>query len=630
MAGKIQPEQLMRVERPVRYTGNEYGQVIKDADAVKVRVALAFPDVYEVGMSYLGYKILYHLLNKEDDIWAERTYAPWPDMEKEMRQLGAPLVALESKSPLASFDLLGFTLQYELSYTNIINMLDLGGVTLLAKDRGLAEPIVIGGGPCVFNPEPLADFFDVFLIGEGEDLLVEAARVVGNWKAAGKPGGRHGVLLELAKLDGLYVPAFYEVSYGADGRFEAIAPKQETARLPITKRVVADLNAVDYPTAPIVPFGEIVHDRMMLEVFRGCTRGCRFCHAGVITRPVRERKPELLKELARKLADSTGYNEISLFSLSTADYSCLAPLITDLIDEYKNDRISVSLPSLRLDSFSIDLAKQVQAVRKSGLTFAPEAGTQRMRNVINKGVTEKNLDDAVEAAFKAGWSQVKLYFMIGLPTETDEDIHGIADMAYRVVDKYREVMGRRGAKVTVSVSSFVPKPHTPFQWMPQNSMEEIARKQAILRQRLRSRDVTLQYHDATTSRLEGVFARGDRRLGAVLLAAWEAGAKFDGWSEYFDYDRWARVFAEQGVDMDFYAGRERGQAEPFAWEHLDTGVSRAFLWHEYEKAQRGELTADCRHGDCTGCGVCPKLGVKVIDWSEKHAADQAKNVPVQG
>lgn len=630
MAGNIQPEQLMRVERPVRYTGNEYGQIIKTAEAVNVRVALAFPDVYEVGMSYLGYKILYHLLNQADNIWAERTYAPWPDMEKEMRACGAPLVTLESKTALAAFDLLGFTLQYELSYTNIINMLDLGGVSLLAKDRRAEEPIVIGGGPCVFNPEPLADFFDVFLIGEGEALLVEAAQVVGKWKAAGRPGGRAGVLLALAELDGLYVPSLYEVRYCADGQFEAIVSKHEAARLPITKRVVADLNEIDYPTAPIVPFGEIVHDRMLLEVFRGCTRGCRFCHAGIIYRPVRERKPALLKELARKLADSTGYNEISLFSLSTADYSCLAPLIAELTDEYKNDRISVSLPSLRLDSFSIDLAKQVQAVRKSGLTFAPEAGTQRMRDVINKGVTEQNLDDAVEAAFKAGWSQVKLYFMIGLPTETDEDIHGIADMAYRVVDKYREVKGRRGAKVTVSVSSFVPKPHTPFQWMAQNSSEEIARKQAILRQRLKSRDVSLQYHDATTSRLEGVFARGDRRLGPVLLAAWKAGAKFDGWSEHFDYDRWVRVFEAQGVDMAGYVGRDRGQDEPFAWEHLDTGVNRTFLWREYEKAQRGELTADCRHSDCTGCGVCPKLGVNVIDWSEKHAADPAENVPVQG
>ena len=621
MTGTIQPEQLMRVERPVRYTGNEYGQIVKNLETVDVRVALAFPDVYEVGMSYLGYKILYHILNKEPGIWAERTYAPWPDMEAEMRKSGAELVTLESKTPLRSFDVLGFTLQYELSYTNILNMIDLGGVTLLAKDRSAEEPIVIGGGPCVFNPEPLADFFDVFLLGEGEEALIEAVNVIGNWKKAGRPEGREGVLKALAQVDGLYVPSFYAVNYSENGQVLSVVAQKREARMPVTKRVVRDLNTIDYPTAPIVPFGEIVHDRMMLEVFRGCTRGCRFCHAGIVYRPVRERNPALLKRLARELADSTGYNEISLFSLSTADYSCLAPLINDLMKEYKNDRISVSLPSLRLDSFSIDLAKQVQAVRKSGLTFAPEAGTQRMRNVINKGVTEQNLDDAVEAAFKAGWSQVKLYFMIGLPTETDEDIKGIANLAYRVLDKYRSVTGRRGAKITVSVSSFVPKPHTPFQWMAQNTTDEIARKQAILRQMLKNRDITFQYHDSSTSRLEGVFARGDRRLGKVLLAAWRAGAKFDGWSEYFDYARWLQIFAEQGVDLDFYAARERDKDEVFAWDHLDTGVNRRFLWNEYEKAQREELTADCRHHGCTGCGVCSKLGVNVIDWSEQHAAD---------
>ncbi len=610
---------LSSVQKPARYTGGEFASIIKSAEETEVTIALAFPDVYEVGMSYLGFKILYHLLNKEQGVQAERVYAPWIDMEAKMRERNIPLRTLETEKTLAECDIVGFTLQYELSYTNILNMLDLGGVPLVAAERGEADPFVIVGGPCVYNPEPLADFFDFAIIGEGEEIMVELMDCYKAWKKAGKPGGRQGFLAEVVKLNGIYVPSFYETIYNEDNTVQAVKVLHDGAPAAVEKRVVKDMNSIDFPTAPIVPFGEIVHDRIMLEVFRGCSRGCRFCHAGMVYRPVRERKPEVLQELARKLVDNTGYNEMSLVSLSSADYSCLAPLVHDLIAEFKDERVSVSLPSLRIDSFSVDIAKEVQAVRKSGLTFAPEAGSQKMRDVINKGVTEDDLMNAVEAAFKSGWSSVKLYFMIGLPFETDEDILAIADLAKKVQYKYFEVTGKRGAKVTVSASSFVPKPYTAFQWFAQNDIETLRRKQFLLKDALKVKNITFQYHDAKTSVVEAIFARGDRRLGEVLLNAWKNGARFDGWTDCFSYDRWVEAMNEAGLDIEFYAARERGENEVFPWEHVQPAVSRKFLWREWEKAQAQQLTHDCRRSTCTGCGVCQKLGVEIIDWKRGEA-----------
>lgn len=610
---------LSSVQKPARYTGGEFGSIIKTPEETEVTIALAFPDVYEVGMSYLGFKILYHLLNKEQGVAAERVYAPWIDMEAKMRERNILLRTLETNKALSECDFVGFTLQYELSYTNILNMLDLGGVPLLSVERGEEDPFVIVGGPCVYNPEPLADFFDFAIIGEGEEIMVELMDCYKAWKKAGKPGGRQGFLQEAVKLQGIYVPSFYQTEYNEDGTVAAVRPLTDNIPAAVQKRVVKDLNTIDFPTAPIVPFGEIVHDRIMLEVFRGCSRGCRFCHAGMVYRPVRERKPEVLKELARKLVDNTGYNEISLVSLSTADYSCLAPLIHDLIREFKKDKVSVSLPSLRIDSFSVDIAKEVQAVRKSGLTFAPEAGSQKMRDIINKGVTEDDLMNAVGAAFASGWSSVKLYFMIGLPGETDEDVLAIADLAKKVQYKYYEVTGKRGAKVTVSTSSFVPKPYTAFQWFGQNDLETLRRKQFLLKDALKVKNITFQYHDAKTGIIEAVFARGDRRVGKALLAAWQKGARFDGWSDCFSFERWQEAMTEAGLDIDFYAARERGMDEVFPWEHIQSAVDRRFLRREWEKAQAQQLTHDCRRGSCTGCGVCQKLGVDIIDWGRGEA-----------
>ncbi|MDD4320508.1 MAG: TIGR03960 family B12-binding radical SAM protein [Acidaminococcaceae bacterium] len=621
MRKKISLDILSTVEKPARYTGMEFGSIIKTQEETEVAIALAFPDIYEVGMSYLGFKILYHILNLQAGVAAERTYAPWVDMEAKMREHALPLTSLETMKPLQEFDFVGFTLQYELSYSNILNMLDLGGITMLAAERGEEDPFIIAGGPCVFNPEPLADFIDFFIVGEGEEVMVEVMNLYKEWKKAGKPDGRSEFLRQVVKISGIYVPSFYEVEYLSAankdvpmGCIKEVKPLNEIAPAIVQKRIVKDLNTIDFPTKPIVPYGEIVHDRIMLEIFRGCSRGCRFCHAGMVYRPVRERKPEVLKELARRSIDNTGYNEISLVSLSTADYSCLEPLIHDLIGEFKDDKVSVSLPSLRIDSFSVGLAKEVQAVRKSGLTFAPEAGSQRMRDVINKGVTEEDLMSAVGAAFANGWSHVKLYFMIGLPGETDEDILAIANLAKAVQGKYKEVTGKGGAKVTVSVSSFVPKPYTPFQWVGQNSLAEINRKQMLLKDALKIKNVTYQYHDSVTSVIEGVFARGDRRLGKALYLAWQRGAKFDGWSEHFSYENWLKAISDAGLDKDFYATRERAQGEVFPWEHIQPGISRAFLWNEYQKSKSGELTGDCRNGDCVGCGACPTLEAKIIDW----------------
>lgn len=608
---------LSQVTKPARYTGHEWNSSQKTDSQSTVTVALAFPDVYEVGLSNLGFKILYHILNSRPNVSAERAYAPWVDMEQELRKNQLPLCTLESGRPLIKFDLVGFSLQYELSYSNLLNMLDLAGIPLLTSERQECHPLIIAGGPCAFNAEPLADFVDFFVLGEAEESIVEVSDKIAVWKKDGKPGGRAGILGELATISGVYVPAFYDVSYQTDGTIAAVTPNCLAASAVITKRLVKDLDQAEYPVKPVVPYLDIIHDRIMLELFRGCTRGCRFCQAGMIYRPVRERRPETLLKLARELIDNTGYSEISLTSLSSADYSCLSGLVRQMIDAFQNEGVSVSLPSLRIDSFSIQLAQEVQKVRKSGLTFAPEAGTQRLRDVINKGVTEEDLKNAVSAAFRAGWSSVKLYFMIGLPTETDEDIAGIADLAHKVLYWYKEIKGRRGATVTVSVSSFVPKPHTAFQWYAQDAMDVTERKQQLLRSLMRDRSISFNWHDAKVSALEGVFARGDRRLGQVLLAAWRLGAKFDGWSEHFCYETWQQAFRQTGIDSEFYNRRQRDMTEGLPWDHFSTGVVKAYLVKEYGRAVSGEATGDCRHQECGACGVCQGLGVDIVDWGKK-------------
>ena len=618
---------LQAVLKPARYTGGEWNAVRKDWDTVRCKFALALPDVYEVGMSNLGLAILYEILNRRADIAAERVYAPWVDMEEQMREKGLPLFSLESRRPIATFDFFGFSLQYEMIYSNVLNMLDLAGIPLYAKERGDDMPFVIGGGPCVYNVEPIADFFDFFVIGEGEEVVLEIADAFIAWDAAGRMGGRAGFLTRLLAVDGIYVPAFYEPIYDAAGNFRALRPLHPDARPVIYKRVVRDMNAVVTAEHPIVPYMDIVHNRMMMELFRGCSRGCRFCQAGIAYRPARERTEENLRRMAHGMVEATGYDEMSLTSLSSADYSCLGRLVDDLMEDYAGDKLSFSLPSLRIDSFSIDLAHRMQQVRKSGLTFAPEAGTQRLRDVINKGVTEENLLTACGAAFRHGWKQVKLYFMMGLPTETDEDIIGIAQLAKKVVDLYTEIRGRRGCKVTVSVSCFVPKPYTPFQWFGQLPIEEFQRRQRLLKEHITDRSITFHYHDARLSVIEGVFARGDRRLAPALYEAWKNGAKFDGWSDLFDDSRYFAAFETCGIDWEYYSRRTRMIGEPLPWAHTSPGVLERFLKSEWQKALAASLTEDCRRTHCTGCGICPTLGVDVIDYAGVEAARVQEAVP---
>lgn len=611
---KLEQEMLQAVEKPARYTGGEWNAQPKDSAAVLCRIALAMADVYEVGMSNLGLKILYEILNRRDDIAAERVYAPWLDMEEEMRRRGIPLFSLETFREISSFDILGFSLQYELLITNTLNMLDLAGLPLHAAERTNEQPFVIGGGPCVYNTEPIADFFDFFVLGDGEEIVVEVCDALIAWKKEGRPDGRRGFLRRAARIPGVYVPSFYAPEYDAQGMFTGLRILDEAASPQIYRRVVKDLDAAPFLEKPVVPYLGIVHDRLMLELFRGCTRGCRFCQAGMAYRPVRERRPETLESLARTLFDSTGYNEMSLTSLSSADYSCLSPLVDGLLAGTQGERVSFSLPSLRIDSFSVDIAERLQQVRKSGLTFAPEAGTQRLRDVINKNVTEDDLLHSVRTAFEQGWKAVKLYFMMGLPTETDEDIVGIAELAQKVVDCYKEVKGKRGVKVTVSVSCFVPKAYTPFQWFAQVPQEEFERRQRLLKESIRDRAISFHYHDARASVLEGALSRGDRRLSAVIETAWRNGAKFDGWTDQFKDEVWKDAFCRCGVAPEFYSRRTRDPEEVLPWAHTSPGVSADFLRREWQRAQEAALTHDCRRETCTGCGVCPELGCDVVDW----------------
>lgn len=611
---KLEQEMLQAVEKPARYTGGEWNAQPKDSAAVLCRIALAMADVYEVGMSNLGLKILYEILNRRDDIAAERVYAPWLDMEEEMRRRGIPLFSLETFREISSFDILGFSLQYELLITNTLNMLDLAGLPLHAAERTDEQPFVIGGGPCVYNTEPIADFFDFFVLGDGEEIVVEVCDALIAWKKEGRPDGRRGFLRRAARIPGVYVPSFYAPEYDAQGMFTGLRILDEAASPQIYRRVVKDLDAAPFLEKPVVPYLGIVHDRLMLELFRGCTRGCRFCQAGMAYRPVRERRPETLESLARTLFDSTGYNEMSLTSLSSADYSCLSPLVDGLLAGTQGERVSFSLPSLRIDSFSVDIAERLQQVRKSGLTFAPEAGTQRLRDVINKNVTEDDLLHSVRTAFEQGWKAVKLYFMMGLPTETDEDIVGIAELAQKVVDCYKEVKGKRGVKVTVSVSCFVPKAYTPFQWFVQVPQEEFERRQRLLKESIRDRAISFHYHDARASVLEGALSRGDRRLSAVIETAWRNGAKFDGWTDQFKDEVWKDAFCRCGVTPEFYSRRTRDLEEVLPWAHTSPGVSQDFLRREWQRAQEAALTHDCRRETCTGCGVCPELGCDVVDW----------------
>lgn len=601
---------LMRVQKPTRYTGGELNSVMKDKNAMDCRFGFCFPDIYEIGMSHLGMKILYHGLNKRADTWCERVFAPWTDMEEEMRKRNMRLFALESGDEVWDFDILGFSLSYELSYSNVINMLDLAGIPILAKDRDESHPIICAGGLCAYNAEPIAEVFDFMTLGEGEEILNEITDEYIRWKKNGKKN-KQDYLKAIAKLEGVYVPSFYDVEYKEDGTVSSIKPNTPEAKPVVKKRIMADFDKAYTPEEVIVPFGEVVHDRVMLEVFRGCIRGCRFCEAGYAYRPVRERKADHLLDVADKLLSCSGYDEISLSSLSTSDYTELKDLTDGLLDITEEKKIGLSLPSLRIDNFSLELMKKVQKVRKSGITFAPEAGTQRMRDVINKNITEDNILKSTRMLFEGGWTNVKLYFMIGLPTETDADVQGIADLSQKVLDEYFAIPKEERAKninITTSTSSFIPKPFTPFQWAKQDSREEIVRKQDMLKASIKNRKIKYNWHDNRASYLEGVFARGDRRLLPAVLEAVKSGCRLDGWDEEFKFDKWMQAFEKCGINPDWYL-RERSYDEILPWDHIDLGVTKEFFIRENEKAKRAETTPNCRE-KCAGCGATSfKAGV---------------------
>ena len=590
------------MQKPARYTGGELNQVMKDPSKVDLRYAFCFPDSYEIGMSHLGIKILYAIANERPDTWCERVFAPWPDMEEKMRENGIPLYALESGDPIRDFDIIGFTLQYELCYTNVINMLDLAGLPVRAADRKGLSPIVMGGGPCACNAEPIAEFFDLFSLGEGEEVNSEIMDLYLVHKKRGST--KEEFLRDAALIPGVYVPSLYDVEYNGDGTVRSITPK-DGAPATVVKRIIKDLDHVYYPKDFVVPFIDVVHDRVTHEIFRGCIRGCRFCQACFLNRPIREKKPETINEQCKGLIAATGYDEISLCSLSSSDYRGIEELLSLLLEWTPEQKVNVALPSLRVDNFSDELLQKLKSVRRSGLTFAPEAGTQRMRDVINKNVTEEEMMETANIAFSGGYSAVKLYFMLGLPTETDEDVEGIGILAKKVVDAYYANPDKpkgRGVTVSVSASSFVPKPFTPFQWEPQATPEELRHKQDHLKETLPSRRINVSFHEIETSFLEGVFARGDRRLSRVIEEAWRRGCKFDSWGEFYKFDVWMEVFADLGLDPAFYANRRRSYEEVLPWDHISYGISKNYLMRENEKAKRAETTANCQE-KCAGCGA---------------------------
>ncbi len=604
----LSDEILLNIEKPARYLGNEVNAVVKDPAKVDIRFAMCFPDVYEIGMSYLGIQIIYDMLNQREDTWCERLYSPWTDLDAQMREKDIPLFALESQDPVKDFDFLAITIQYEMCYTNILQVIDLSKIPMMAAERTWEDPIVIGGGPCTYNPEPLADFFDIFYIGEGETVYNELMDIYKDSRSRGL--SRKEFLERAADIPGLYVPAFYDVDYHEDGTIRAFTPNNPHAKEKIKKQVVTDLSHTYYPEKPVVPFIKVTQDRVVLEIQRGCIRGCRFCQAGMVYRPNRERSLEFLKTAAVKMLNATGHEEISLSSLSSSDYSELEALVSFLLEECSKKKINISLPSLRIDAFSLDVMSKVQDVKKSSLTFAPEAGTQRMRNVINKGLTEEDIFGGAMDAFRGGWNRVKLYFMLGLPGETDDDIEGIARLSNDIAALYytlpkSERPGGGRVDVVTSTSFFVPKPFTPFQWVAQNTNEQFLSKQRLLngkiRDQLNHKSIKYNWHDVELTQLEGILARGDRRLCRVLLDAYRSGCLYDSWSESFRYELWMAAFEKNGVDPDFYNLRERSTDEILPWDFIDAGVSKSFLIREWERSKQALVTPNCRQG-CSGCG----------------------------
>ncbi|MCI8464915.1 MAG: TIGR03960 family B12-binding radical SAM protein [Lachnospiraceae bacterium] len=604
----LSDQALLRVEKPARYIGGEINAVMKDPDEVDVRFAMCFPDVYEIGMSHLGIQILYDMFNRREDVWCERVYSPWLDMDRLLREEKIPLFTLESQAPVKEMDFLGITIQYEMCYTNILQILDLSGIPLFSSERGEESPIVIGGGPCAYNPEPIAEFFDLFYIGEGETVYYDLIDLYQKTQAAGE--GRQAFLEQAAEIPGIYVPAFYEVEYHEDGTLKAMRPNNPHAPEKVVKQLVVDMKETFYPEKPLVPYLKATQDRVVLEIQRGCIRGCRFCQAGMVYRPVRERDLEELKQYAVKLLENTGHDEISLSSLSSSDYTHLKELVSFLIEKFGEKDVNISLPSLRIDAFSLDVMSRVQDVKKSSLTFAPEAGSQRMRNVINKGLTEEEILSGAAEAFRGGWNKVKLYFMLGLPTEAEEDIEGIAALANRVAGVYYEVVpkeARQGrVQVNSSTSFFIPKPFTPLQWASMFTKEEYldkARKvNDAMKRQLNHKSLRYNWHEADVSVLEGVLARGDRRVSRVILEAYRLGCLYDSWSECFDNDKWMAAFEAAGLEIDFYNLRERSLEELLPWDFIDTGVTKEFLKREWKRAMEGVVTPNCRVS-CQGCGV---------------------------